>query len=187
MNQFIDCPMHLLFLGVTKACKNLLTTWISSTKRVNKFNQFRSSLFQPIEKMKLDWCKVIQVESGWVSENYIAFYRIMKWYYHPIRIFGEDEPFVEPEVPVSHWILPICKKWLGVRGLSMKGRVKELRDKITELKNQPHGSPKILPPTGCSVDKICQFVGSWLSMIAAIMQGEIHDSEIVKITRLYWY
>ena len=66
-------------------------------------------MFQPIEKMKLEWCKVIQMESGWVSENYVAFCRIIKWYYYPITTFPKDEPFFEPQLPVSHWVLPICK------------------------------------------------------------------------------
>ena len=65
----------------------------------------------------------------------------------------------------------------------MKGKVKELRDKINELKNQPGGSPRTLPPKGCSVENICQFVGSWLSMIAALMKKEIEDNKIIKVER----
>ena len=65
----------------------------------------------------------------------------------------------------------------------MKGRVKELWDKITEFKNQPGGSPDILSLNGCSVEEIFQFVGSWLSMIAALMKKNIYDSEIIKVER----
>ena len=34
--------------------------------------------------MDLDWCKLIDTEAGWVSDNYLAFARIMKWYYFPL-------------------------------------------------------------------------------------------------------
>ena len=65
----------------------------------------------------------------------------------------------------------------------MKGRVKELRDKINELKTRPGGAPRILPPVGCSVENICQFIGSLLSMIAALMKKEIEDNKIIQVER----
>ena len=34
--------------------------------------------------MGLDWCKLIDSEAGWVSDNYLAFAIIIKWYYYPL-------------------------------------------------------------------------------------------------------
>ena len=34
--------------------------------------------------MGLDWCKVIESESRWVSDNYLVYCKIVKWLYHPI-------------------------------------------------------------------------------------------------------
>jgi len=45
--------------------------------------------------MGFDWCKVIESESGWVSDNYLGYCKIVKWLYHPIYKLKEtiyDEP-----------------------------------------------------------------------------------------------
>ena len=34
---------------------------------------------------------MIDVESGWVSNNYLAYCRLMKWIYHPITTLQTDK------------------------------------------------------------------------------------------------
>ena len=34
-----------------------------------------------LEKWGICWLKIINTNSGWVSENYLGFPRIMKWFY----------------------------------------------------------------------------------------------------------
>jgi len=36
-------------------------------------------------------CKIIDAESGWVSDNYLAYCRLIKWMYHPITTSQTDE------------------------------------------------------------------------------------------------
>ena len=42
-----------------------------------------------LEKWGICWLKIINTNSGWVSENYLGFSRIMKWFY--IRDIEEKE------------------------------------------------------------------------------------------------
>ena len=69
MNQFVDALMYLGFLGVTRATQKLINKWVKITKRNTQFNVIRRHIFEPISDMKLEWCKLIDTESGWISDN----------------------------------------------------------------------------------------------------------------------
>ena len=76
--------MHLMYLGVTKSTRGLIEKWIGIVLKPKVFNLSQKTDFLPISNMGLDWCKLIHTEAGWVSDNYLAFARIMKWYYYPL-------------------------------------------------------------------------------------------------------
>ena len=82
--QYVDVIMHLVFLGVTKATQNLVQKWIGVALKPKQFNLSKKKIFPPIVNMGLEWCKLIDTEAGLVSDNYLAFARIMKWYYYPL-------------------------------------------------------------------------------------------------------
>ena len=48
-------------------------------------------MYRTLPLLKLDWCKMIDAESGWVSENYLAYCRLVKWMYHPITTLQTDK------------------------------------------------------------------------------------------------
>ena len=68
--------MHLLFLGVVRAAKELITAWIIDTKRQSGFKYLSKGIFDLIADMGLDGMKVLVVESGWVSDTYLVFCRL---------------------------------------------------------------------------------------------------------------
>ena len=78
--------MYLLFLGITKSTIELVNNWIAQNKRLKGYKIFANHIFKHIVDMGLDWCKLLVAASGWVSENYIAFARICKWFYYPIIV-----------------------------------------------------------------------------------------------------
>ena len=173
LNQFIDALMHLLFLGITKSTKKLLYNWITTSRRANKFNVTKKDLFSPVTAMGLEWCKVLDMESGWVSDNYLAFARLIKWFYHPLIVLQPDEPFIEPTASVNVWKVKTCKKWLSMRGLSIKGKVSELRQQIIDYKNDDNIIHDIGTSVNCSLENINNCIGSLLSMVAIIMSREV--------------
>ena len=41
-------------------------------------------VYETVPLMKLDWLKLIDAESGWVSDNYLGYRRLVKLIYHSI-------------------------------------------------------------------------------------------------------
>ena len=46
--------------------------------------------------MKLDWLKLINAESGWVSDNYLGYCRLVKLIYHSVTYSKKDDK-ISPE------------------------------------------------------------------------------------------
>ena len=83
---FTDVIMHLLFLGIVKASKELLSKWITQSKEYKKYAKCSKYMFKTISDIGLDWCKIINTNTGWVSDNYLAYARILKWIHHPMTV-----------------------------------------------------------------------------------------------------
>ena len=169
LNQFVDAIMHLVFLGVTKATQQLINSWIKVTKRSGVFNTVRKDIFKPITAMGLDWCKLLDNESGWVSDNLLAFARVIKWYYYPITTLKPEKKYVEPLTAVNDWTKPMCKEWLKAHGLKIDGKVSDLRTVIVDSRRNKTNPPKLLECNSCTVGDINNCVGSLLSMVSHIM------------------
>ena len=181
--QFVDVLMHLLFLGVTKSTKNLIYDWITQTKRINGYNLFANNIFSEISGMGLEWCKLLVAKSGWVSDNYIAFARICKWFYYPIVFLQQNEVYHEPTQPLKKWYVKMCKEWLTAYGYDTNGTVVVLRERIEAIKKDPLTSNTLIEQTCGSGEEICHMVGSMLSMIASIMRKEVFEESVDQIER----
>ena len=66
---------------------------------------------------KLGWCKVIDAKSGWVSDNYVAYYLLVKWIYHPINTF-EGDTYVKHSTPGETCNKDACIKWINRYGFN---------------------------------------------------------------------
>ena len=181
--QFVDVLMHLLFLGVTKSTKDLIYDWITQTKRINGYKLFANNIFSEIAGMGLDWCKLLVATSGWVSDNYIAFARICKWFYYPIVFLQQNEVYHEPTLPLNKWYVKMCKEWLAAYGYDTSGTVILLRKRIEAIRNDPLTSKNLIEQTCGSGHEISHMIGSMLSMIASILTKEVFDDSIDKIER----
>ena len=133
LNRFIDALLHLLFLVVTNATQKLINKWIKAIRRTARFNVITDKLSKPISDMGLDWCKLINEELGWVSDNILAFARIITWHYHPVTILHAGKTFQELNTPVTKWLLPSYKEWLRAHGYEHDVKVRNRRSYIIEL------------------------------------------------------
>ena len=147
--------MHLLFLGVVKAARELISTWIVDTKRQIGYKVFSKGMFEPIEDMGLDWMKILTVQSGWVSDNYLAFSRLCKWYYSPFHYIKEDI-YEEPTVPINNWYVKNCKEWLIAHDFDSMGKIEDLKNRIKTLKRDKENPPKLKKGKGCSVEQLSE-------------------------------
>ena len=187
LDNFVDVIMHLLFLGVAKASKELLSLWMKDTKKLKQYQTVTKDLFSTISDMGLEWCKLITSESGWVSDNYLGFTRIIKWVYHPVCILQSmerlHEPYIEPDIPVKRWYVQMCKDWLDAHGVEFNGKISELKEKIESLKANVQSPPKLKQMNDLPIHIVDHFIGSLLSTIASIMTKEVDKDSISKVDR----
>ena len=54
LDVFCDVIMHLLFLGITKASKELLSLWLKETKVSNEYHECVRHLFLPLADLGLE-------------------------------------------------------------------------------------------------------------------------------------
>ena len=58
------------------------------------------NVYERVPSMKLDWLKLINAESGQVSDNYLGYCRLAKWIYHSVTC-SEIYDKISPENDVS--------------------------------------------------------------------------------------
>ena len=93
--------------------------------------------------MGLEWCKLIDTESGWVSYKYLAFVRIIKWYYNHVTSLYPDKPFQETLTIANAWTLPACKECSKAHGYDNDGNATNLRNMMLELKSNSGDAPTL--------------------------------------------
>ena len=133
LNTYVDAPMHLLFLGITRHLAKYIQEWIALKRMTPKFLNYAKGLLEPIQRINLSWCTVIpykgQKLGGWVSENYLGFGRLFPWFYQGLIHFKEKETFQNPDRPMNKWTAKENREWLGIRGLEKSGNARELRER----------------------------------------------------------
>ena len=136
-----------------------------------------------ILEMSLDWCKVLRSESGWVSDNYLGYAKIIKWYYHLFQYCKTKTIYKELTSPTQTWKGQECKDWLSACDILFVGEVNILRLEITRLMNQDEGSPPILRQQGCGVKEFYFMVGSLFSCVAKVMERELNLKDVDELDR----
>ena len=58
-------------------------------------------VYETVPLMKLDWLKHIYTESGWVSDNYLGYCRLVKWIYHSITRSNKSPEIDVPTVQIN--------------------------------------------------------------------------------------
>ena len=82
MEQWIECPMHLIFLGITKALIACFEEFMKGYGHKTNFEQFINAHLNDIAAFRLDYCAMKKIPTTqWVSENYLALARIFPWVY----------------------------------------------------------------------------------------------------------
>ena len=104
ISVFVDSPMHLLFLGIVKKVLQVIKEWMIENnifsvfiERVKRYNQelddIKSIDYLPIQDFRQGKF------GGWVSENYLAFSRIMAWFFQEIGTLLNEDALKDVVVP----------------------------------------------------------------------------------------
>lgn len=142
LDTHLDCPMHLLFLGIVKALMICIMAWLKVQGKQTSFENATAKILDPIADMSLDWVRIIPFKGkfgGWVSENYLGFSRVMCWFYQNIgNVVAEPSKDLPPEgKPQKTWTQKNNKAWLRERGLPQKGSASDVAARVSEMMERP--------------------------------------------------
>jgi hypothetical protein len=180
----IDVPMHLVFLGVVQGISGFIHSWLRKHGKFSNFMRLAEGRLNPLAKFKLSWMKMLPYKGdrlgGWVSENYVSFSRIAKWFYLILDDLKSDEdPYKDPETPQMSWKATENRAWLKARGIKSDGKAKELQERVAQYLIEDH-IPPLLPQPGGSAEDIHNLVSSLYDMVKSIMTFEVND-DVVRI------
>ena len=104
VKMFIETPMHLIFLGVTKTLGFVLKKIITQVTSYASFHRANHPMEQ-IRNINVEWVKALPFGSSknpfgpWVSENLLAYARIFKSVYFSLALLiPEDAECMDDEV-----------------------------------------------------------------------------------------
>jgi len=128
IEQHVDVPMHLFFLGVIK------TTIRRIMDKHNNFLRMSTGVLESVARLHIDWCVAIPMNGikfgGWVSENYLALARLCRWYFSMLPYLRSGPEYKDPERPCTTWSVKELRDWLRVSGHPCHGKKSELMGKV---------------------------------------------------------
>ena len=138
-------------------------------------------LWKFVQKLGLDWCKVIPYGGGklggWVSENYMSMGRLCCWY-ASLEQLALDQTLEEPNYPFNKWTILHNQGWLEARGLDKKGQAQELRERVAMYIMQEGWPPPVLTPRGGPVTNVQLMICSLKAMVCWLMSSSVTESHI---------
>jgi hypothetical protein len=201
LSNHVDVPMHLIFLGVVKATITMIKDWIKVRGHNQGYQKYANQALAGFPFVQ--WCVVNSFSGeklgGWVSENYLAFSRLLKWFYCNCNdLFAEKDPYSDPPGDHKKWVKALCIKWLEARGVDLDmfintnndipeilldelnqvrseqknlktAPVNVLRKMITYYKEMEGMMPELLSSRLCQVDDIVMLIKHLSQMVSAIM------------------
>ena len=188
LNQHIDVLMHLVFLGAVDGTLKFIHVWLKKQSKYSSFMRLASTRLNVIQKLNLKWCKAMPYKGnklgGWVSENYLAFARVCKWFFLILDNVGRDEEeYVEPTKPQNKWTKKENTGWLKIRGLDTKGNALELRTRVATLQQKEGGPPPVLEPCGGTIDDVFNLVSAMFLMVRSVMVKSCGNDEVKEAER----
>jgi hypothetical protein len=109
IGSFPETPMHLLFLGITKALMHsVIHVYLTKIARKTAFLRSIKRLLTSVAGLKLvEWCKALDFSNdgsttgAMVSENYMACARLMCWIFSTIP--QVEEAGNSGYIYIEHW------------------------------------------------------------------------------------
>ncbi len=144
-------------------------------------------LLNYVARLNLAWCKVLPYSrgqfGGWVSENYLGFARLIRWFFSVLPHVSPDKLYREPTSPQGRWTSSQNTAWLTVRNLDTKGMsTADLEGEVAKLMlgQKKEGAP--LPqPIGGSVDLVGKVLTASAVMTAWIMSSVTSDMVLYEV------
>jgi hypothetical protein len=125
LEQHINAPMHLHFLGIGKAIPRLYFDVLSSVKRLSTFLEILRGRLRLVSDQSIVWFKAVDCGltgkmGGLVSENYLALTRGNKWFFFDVETMLRGTSYSDPGA-----VSELVPAWLAVIARIMQSTVTE--------------------------------------------------------------
>jgi hypothetical protein len=183
LESMIDAPMHLVFLGAVKGTVEFIHLWLRSHGQYAPFMRQALPRLKTFVKFNLTWFRILPYKGdklgGWVSENFVSFTRICKWFYLLLNELPPYKPYQNPEGLQQDWKADENRAWLKARGLDTEGYAVELRQRVQGFMQKGDACPPVLPPPPGTPDDLHSLVGAMYDMVKSIMVFNVDDDAIL--------
>lgn len=181
LSMYLDVLMHLLFLGIVKSTLKTLRVWMCKQGKNKEFLRFAGEFNEILRNaVGMDWLKCQEYSStgkfgGWVSENFLGFSRLMKWFFQNVGdLHGTEEDEDPGDLSPSSWRKGHFVHWLRVRGLKTDGVVNELKARRKEAMAKPTPPPVLETVAGEYVpEQVQNMLVALDNMLSSIMISEV--------------
>ena len=196
LSVFVDVLMHLLFLGIIKSTLKSLRIWM---KRQGKHTEFHSQLAELNRLLKslesLEWLRCKEYRSsgkfgGWVSENYMAFARVMQWFFQNVPDLSSSSAKGAEPAPeglcLSSWKKGHLVYWLRARGQKTCGTVPVLRARIRKLRAANPSLPEQTTVAGEYIpEQVERMLVALEKMLQSVMVEEVVPGKTIPEMELH--
>jgi hypothetical protein len=179
----VDAIMHLIFLGIVKSLALKVQKWLTLQEKNASFIRINAPYLLAFKSMNIAWLKVLQYRGGafggYVSENWLAFSRIIKWFYQNV---GESSPVNDQKPPTglhqSKWKKVYNEHWLKERDLDATGYADELSRRVAAFMAMPD-CPEPVPKPERNTKDVENAVIALHDLLECVMSKTIHPQDIV--------
>jgi hypothetical protein len=183
INTLIDAPMHLVFLGAVQGITGFIHSWLRKHGKYSNFMRLAEGRLTCFKKFKLPWLKMLPYKGerlgGWVSENFVSFTRVCRWFYLILDELNLDEDaYKDPETPQKTWKAVENKGWLKARGLPHDGKAAELKERVAQYMSDKDTIPMLLPPPEGTMEDLHALIESMFYMVKSIMSFRVSEDDV---------
>ena len=176
-----------MFHGIQKSMAHKIEEWASCRGLLSSFKKYFLNILQPIQELKLDWCKIQPYTGGklggWVGETHLAMAQINPWFYSGLQFLKRDEVYIgDPTTHPQFWTKIQNQAWLRARGLSFNSKLNamEIKKLVTDYLSMPE-VPLLLPEISVEENNIMSLVQLATDMFSLIMHDQVSDPYLKKL------
>lgn len=175
----IDAPMHLIFLGIVQSVMLKIQEWLKLQSKNASFIQSNGPYLLAFVNMSIDWLHLQPYKGGkfggYVSEDYLGFSRVMKWFFQNVGESMVEKESNEAPTGLSpkKWLVKHNKAWLKIRGMSQEGKAAELTQRVAAAMAMGEDCPKPIPVPVLELAQVRDVVLALGDMLECIMGAAV--------------
>jgi hypothetical protein len=187
LDSYVEAPMHLMFLGIVESTIKLVHEWLSRRRQLTMFLEYADLVMPEIIALNLPWCKLLAYGTsgkfgGWVSENYLAFSRLFKWfYYKSIKSLPDhNRLFCIPSEPVISWTMTQCEQFILEYGVVCDGTSAADKRRAIEKRREELYRDN-LPKRRATRENVLDMINTLADMLEFAMDDQITRAGILHL------